>query len=199
LTRKKQGLAVDLPPEESGQTLPRPTQAAFRPIKSNKEIWQGIGLGFLCLVGAAVGLGAWFDPTILDSQTTTTVAGSGGSTWLLMFLPFIFPIFLPIAIYFWWTTWRSWRRTREFERSKQTTSGVITHLWIDPRRPPGRRYYVGYRFGEAQTAYQETHVRTYANLAPGDEVTVEYAGHNPLLSRLNFQKRRRQQPAPDKF
>lgn len=190
MAKKKQAVAADLSPEEPTQVSPRPTQAAFKPLKSNKEIWQGIGLGFLCLVGVAVGLGAWFDPTILDTQTTNTVSSSG-STWLVIFLPFIFPIFLPIAIYLWWNTWRHWRRSREFERSKQITTGVITHLWIDPPRPPGKHYYVGYRFGEGQTAYQETHARTYGNLTVGDEVTVEYASQNPQLSRLDLQKRRK--------
>jgi hypothetical protein len=188
LTRKKQSLAANLLDDSAVQTLPRPTQTAFKPMKSGSEIWQGIGLGFLCLLGAAVGLGAWFDPTVLDRQTAMTTASN--NTWLIIFLPFIFPIFLPIAFYLWWDTWRRWRKTRFFERGKQTTSGVITHLWLDPPRPPGKRYYVGYQFGEGKMAYQEVRVRTYNNLTVGDEVTVEYVQTDPSLSRLDLQKRR---------
>jgi len=194
VTKKKQATVTNLPADESAQTPPRPTQAAFKPMKSTKEIWQGIGIGFLCLVGVAVGWGAWFDPSLLDTQTANTAA-SGGSTWTIIFLPFIFPIFLPLAFYFWWDTWRRWRKTRMFERSKQSAAGVITHLWIDPPRPPGKHYYVGYQFGEGQAAYQETHVRTYNSLAVGDEVTVEYIPANPQFSRLDWQKRRQKRAA----
>jgi hypothetical protein len=103
-------------------------------------------------------------------------------------LPFIFPIFLPIAGYFWWAAWRDWQRTRAFMADRQITSGVITHLWIDPPRPPGKRYYVGYQFGQGVSAYQAVQARTYKRLSIGDAVTVEYSAANPLLSCLNWQK-----------
>lgn len=171
---------------ENGFPAARPTQAAFRPA-SKKDIWQGVGIGFVCLFGVAIGFGAWFDPTLLETQTVSTVTGPGW--WLTACLPFVFPIFLPIALYFWWDAWRRWRRTRAFERNKQTTTGVITHLWMDPPRPPGKRYYVGYRFGEGQGAFQDVPARTYGRLAVGDEVTVEYAAVNPEFSHLELSKR----------
>lgn len=171
---------------ENGVPAPRPTQTAFQPA-SNKDIWQGIGIGFVCLFGVAIGFGAWFDPTLLETQTVST--GTGPGWWLIGCLPFIFPIFLPLALYFWWDAWRSWRRTRAFERNKQSTTGVITHLWIDPPRPPGKRYYVGYQFGDGQSVFQDVHARTYHRLAVGDQVMVVYSPANPPLSYMDLSKR----------
>jgi hypothetical protein len=146
-----------------------------------------IGTGFLCLLGFGLGLGWWLSPTIAATLEGADVRNSSMED----FLPFIFPIFLPIALYLWGDAWRRWRNTRRFERNKQTTTGLITHLWLDPPRPPGKQYYVGYQFGEGQTAYQKVHSRTYSRLAVGESVTVEYAPDKPPLSRLDLQKRRK--------
>jgi hypothetical protein len=171
------------PPENNGPSLPRPTQAAFKPA-SGRQTWGGIGLGALCVGGIFLGMAAWRYPELVNVQSTN-------QTVLLMtfLLPFIFPVFLPMALYLWWDTWRQWRRTRTFEKSKQVSTAVITHLWVDPPRPPGKHYYVGYRFGSGHTAYQEVQARPYKTLAVGDEVPVEYAGENPALSRPDLQRR----------
>jgi hypothetical protein len=171
-------------PDSSPGEVPRPTQAAFKPA-SNKEIWGAIAGGFCCLLGVALGVGAWFDPTLLESQNRM----AADAAWLLGCLPFIFPIFLPLALYFWWAAWRDWRQTRAFAGDRQTTTGVITHLWVDPPRPPGKRYYVGYQFGQGQSAYQSVQARTYNRLTVGEAVTVEYSAAKPQLSCLNLQKK----------
>lgn len=168
------------PPGDASAFGSRPTQAAFEPV-SKQDTWRSVGLGFLCLLGVALGGGAWFDPTLIETQTVTST-GSGG--WLIGCLPFVFPVFLPLAGYFWWIAWRDWRQTRAFEGDKQVTRGAITHLWIDPPRPPGRRYYVGYRFGEGHSAYQKVHALTYKRLTLGDSITVEYSSANPQCSRI---------------
>ena len=183
MSKKKPAKAPNVSPEESLPGQIRPTQGAFTPL-SNKAMWQGVVIGFVCFLGVALGLAAWFDPTILNDQTASSTVGGG--IWLTILLPFIFPVFLPIGLYFWGDTWRHWQRTRLFMRSKETTPGVITHLWLDPPRPPGKRYFVGYRFGEGQSAYQETNIYTYRRLTVGAEVVVEYVPHKPLLSRLDL-------------
>jgi hypothetical protein len=176
-------------PDSTPAEAPRPTQAAFKPA-SNKEIWGGVIAGFCCLLGVALGAGAWFDPTLLESQNRMPA----DTAWLMACLPFIFPIFLPIAIYFWWAAWRDWRRTRAFARDRQITTGVITHLWVDPPQPPGKHYYVGYQFGLGPPAYQEIPARTYNRLAVNEAVTVEYSAANPQLSCLNLQKKPAKRP-----
>jgi hypothetical protein len=99
-----------------------------------------------------------------------------------------FPLFLIIAGYFFWQTWRRWRDTRAFERSKQKTTGVITHLWLDPPKGQGKKYYAGYRFSNEQTAYQQVHSRVFNRLAVGESVKVEYVAETPRLSRLDLRK-----------
>jgi hypothetical protein len=101
---------------------------------------------------------------------------------------FTFPLFLLIAGYFFWQTWRWWRDTRTFERNKQKTTGIITHLWLDPPKGQGKKYYVGYRFGDAYTAYQQVHSRVYNRLVVGESVKVEYVPGNSRLSYLNLRK-----------
>ncbi len=172
------------PANQTPGEAPRPSQAAFIPA-SNQNIGGAVAIGFFCLLGVALGAGAWFDPTLLESQSL--MAGNGA--WLLGCLPFVFPVFLLLAFYFWWTAWRDWRQTRAFTHDRQTTTGVITHLWIDPPRPPGKHYYVGYQFGQGQSAYQQVQARTYKRLAVGEVVTVEYSAARPQLSCLNLQKK----------
>ncbi len=177
-------------PENNDPAPPRPTQAAFQPA-SGRQTWGSIGIGALCLLGVFIGLAAWRYPDLLEIQ-------SNDQSVLLMawLLPFIFPVLLPIALYFWWDAWRQWRRTHNFEKSKQTSTAVITHLWMDPPRPPGKRYYAGYHFGGGHTAYQQVPVRTYKTLAIGDEVPVVYAAENPQLSRLDLERRPKKKTAP---
>lgn len=168
---------------------PRPTQAAFEP-GSKKDLMSGLGVGLICLLGFGLGLGWWLNVTIAATLDSVDVRASSLEQWL----PFIFPIFLPIAGYFWWDSWRRWRDTRAFERGKQTTSGTITHLWIDPPRPPGKKYYVGFHYGQGNAVYQQVHSRTFSRLTLGQEVIVEYVPGRPRLSRLNLRKQKR--PAP---
>lgn len=162
---------------------PRPTQAAFEPVPAGKLLPE-IALGGLCLVGAALGLAEWFQPGLLDVQSTSVdVQLMSG------LLPFIFPVFVPIAVYFWWLAWRDWRYNRVFQRSRRVTSGIITHLWVEPPRPPGKVYYVGYNFGEGRSAYQKVHARTYSRLAVGQPIVVEFAAANPAISCANLKRR----------
>lgn len=177
-------LPTPLPPTDESGSQPRPTQAAFEPV-TKPETWRSIGFGFFCLLAMALGGGAWFDPSLIETQTLGS-PGLGGL--VIVCLPFVFPIFLPLAGYFWWLAWRDWRQSRAFEAEKQVTQGTITHLWIDPPRPPGRHYYVGYRFGEGHSAYQKVHALTYKRLTVGDRVTVEYSPPNPHQSRIDLKK-----------
>ncbi len=160
----------------------RPTQPAFSP-STGKEILGFVGMGLLCLVGAAIGLFQWSDPALLSASPTYN------TTWLEIFLPFVFPIFVPMAFYVWWLAWRDWRRTRAFERGKVTSVAAITHLWVDPPRPPGKKYYVGYQVGAGHSAYQTVPARTHKRLAVGEQVAVEYVPGRPELSRIDLQKK----------
>lgn len=174
------------PNSPSEASPPRPTQKAFVPA-SSKDLWSGLGVGFVCLIGFAMGGLAWLDPQ--TALATAESAGQHGQYELFfLLLMFIFPLFLIIAGYFFWQTWRWWRDTRTFERSKQKTTGLITHLWIDPPKPPGKKYYAGYRYGDGLEAYQELHSRVYNRLAIGESVKVEYVPEDSRLSRLDLRK-----------
>ncbi|GAB4444615.1 MAG: hypothetical protein Kow0031_27040 [Anaerolineae bacterium] len=161
----------------------RPTQAAFQPVTA-KTLLADVGLGILCLVGVALGLAEWYQPGLLDVQPASVDA-----QLMIGLLPCIFPVFVPAAVYFWWLAWRDWRKSRLFRRSRRVTTGVITHLWVEPPRPPGKVYYVGYRFGEGYGAYHTVHPRTYKRLAVGQAVAVEFAADNPDISFPNLKKR----------
>lgn len=164
----------------------RPTQKAFTPA-SSKDLWSGIGIGLICLIAFGAGGLAWLNPAAVLNEVGT--AGQRGEYGLPFFLIMLtFPLFLGIAGYFFWQTWHWWRDTRTFERGKQKASGVITHLWIEPPKPPGKKYYVGYRFGDGVEAYQEVHSRTYKRLTLGENVKVEYVPDNPRLSWVNLRK-----------
>jgi hypothetical protein len=174
----------------SQETEPRPTQPAFTPA-TTKDIWTGLGVGMVCVLGFAIGLWAWFDPSITGSLESAGDRPGEMPGWVLML---IFPLLLPVAFYFWWRVWQDWRNTRAFERSKQTVTGIVTHLWLD--KSSGKRYYAGYRFGDNHTAYQSIHSRTYKRMTVGQQVTIEYAPDNPCLSRLNLQKQATPPPSP---
>ncbi|MCG3210417.1 MAG: hypothetical protein FOGNACKC_04048 [Anaerolineae bacterium] len=160
----------------------RPTQPAFLPA-TGKDILGLTALGVLSLAGAAIGLLQWLNPSLLNLDSLYN------PSWLAIFLPFIFPLFVPAAFYLWWLAWRDWRRTRVFEQSKVTGAATITHLWVDPPRPPGKKYYVGYQYGQGQSAYQPVPVRTHKRLAVGEQVAVEYVPGRPELSRIDLQKK----------
>ncbi|MBE7556932.1 MAG: hypothetical protein HS126_38330 [Anaerolineales bacterium] len=167
-------------------TQPRPTQKAFEPA-SQKQLWSGMGTGLVCLAGFAIGGLSWLDPQM--ALATAASAGQQGEYELFfLLLMFIFPLFLIIAGYFFWQTWRWWGDTRAFERSKQKTTGLITHLWLDPPKGQGKKYYAGYRFGGEHTAYQQVHSRVFNRLTVGESVKVEYVPGNPRLSYLNLKK-----------
>lgn len=173
-------------PDIHSNILPQPTQKAFTPA-SSKDLWAGLGTGLVCLAGFAIGGLAWLDPQM--ALATAESAGQHGEYSLFfLLLMFIFPLFLIIAGYFFWQTWCWWRDTRVFERDKQKTTGVITHLWLDPPKGQGKKYYVGYRFGDASTAYEQVHSRVYNRLSVGERVKVEYVPSNPRLSYLNLRK-----------
>ncbi len=162
----------------------RPTQPAFEPTPREWLRWQ-LGIAILGLAIFGFGLVAWFSPKLSSFYRSE-------GFWLA----FVFPVFLPLAIRLLVHVRRSWRVNRVFEDNLQTDTATITHLWIDPPRPPGRLYYVGYRFATDYAAYQSVHHRTYHTLAIGDEIPVQYAGANPQLSRLNLSKRRRKKKTP---
>lgn len=173
-------------PNLLSDTPPRPSQKAFTPA-SAKELWGGVGTGLVCLAGFAIGGLAWLDPQM--ALATAESAGPRSEYGLFfLLLMFIFPLFLLIAGYFFWQTWRWWHDTHTFERNKQKTTGVITHLWLDPPKGQGKKYYVGYRFGNADTAYQQVHSRVYNRLTVGESVKVEYVPGNSRLSSLNLRK-----------
>jgi hypothetical protein len=173
-------------PDIRSTALPQPTQKAFAPA-SSKNLWAGAGMGLVCLAGFAIGGWSWLDPQ--TARATAESAGSQGEFGLFfLLLMFTFPLFLLIAGYFFWQTWRWWRDTRTFERNKQKTTGIITHLWLDPPKGQGKKYYVGYRFGDAYTAYQQVHSRVYNRLVVGESVKVEYVPGNSRLSYLNLRK-----------
>jgi hypothetical protein len=138
-----------------------------------------------------IGWGAWLDPSIAAALDS---ADRPGQLWGWC-LVFVFPLLVPIALYFFWRTWREWRETRPFERYKQTTTGTISHLWFDRPNGRGKQHYAGYHFGDDHEAYQKVHSRTYSRLAIGEGVTVEYVPSNPRLSRVDLQKRRQKRPA----
>ena len=167
-------------------TQPRPTQKAFEPA-SSKDLWSGFGTGLVCLAGSAIGGLSWLDPQ-MALATAKSAGPRGQSELFFLALMFTFPLFLIITGYFFWQTWRWWRDTRTFERNKQKTSGVITHLWLDPPKGQGKKYYAGYRFGDAHTGYQQIHSRVYNRLSVGESVKVEYASETPRLSRLDLRK-----------
>lgn len=171
-------------PTSTAETvLPRPVQPAFTPA-SRQDLWTGVGVGLICLLGFACGLGAWLEPSIAVTLFESR-SGAADYAWLLVF---IFPVLLPVAFYFAWDTWRRWRDTRAFEQDKQVFSGVITHLWIDPPTGQGKHYFVGYSFGQNQSAYQQVQNRVFKRLAVGEKVKVEAAAANPRLSRLNLRQ-----------
>jgi hypothetical protein len=152
---------------------------------SREQLWGGLAIGFFCLIGAALGLGAWLDPSIFETLNSADRPGQLSSLWL----PFIFPLLIPISLYFFWATWRQWRETRLFQRHKQIVTGTITQLWFDRPSGRGKQHYVGYRFGEGHEAYQKIHSRTHGRLSLGEAVTVEYVTDNPRLSRVDLSKR----------
>src|SRR5690606_32819020 len=143
---------------------PRPTQAAFEPM-SREQLWGGLAVGLFCLVGVALGLGAWLDPSIAEALESADRPSQ--YTW---WLPFAFPLFVPISLYFFWITWRHWRETRLFQHHKQTITGTITQVWFDRPSGQSKQYYVGYRFGDGHEAYQKIHSRTQSRLAVGEAV-----------------------------
>ena len=165
-------------------TQKRPTQVAFEPM-TKEQLWGGVGIVFFCLVGVAFGLGAWLDPSIAATLDSADRPGQL-SSWVL---PLIFPLLIPISLYFAWVTWKQWRETRLFQRHKQIMTGTITHLWFDRPSGRGKQHYVGYGFGEGHEAYQKIHSRTHGRLAIGEAVTVEYLPDNPRLSRVDLSKR----------
>lgn len=171
-------------PPSSTEAAPRPTQLAFAPA-SHQDLWTGVGVGLVCVFGFACGLGAWIEPSIATTLFESR-SGAANYAWLLVF---IFPLLLPAALYFFWNTWRAWRDTRIFERDQQVFSGVITHLWVEPETGSGKQYFVGYSFGDNQTAYQKVDTRVYKRLEVGEKVKVEVASANPRLSRLDLSQR----------
>lgn len=176
----------NLPPNLLPDTQPHPTQKAFEPALA-KDLWSGFGIGLVCLAGFVIGGLAWLDPQM--ALATAESAGQQGEYGLFfLLLMFIFPLFLIIAGYFFWQTWRWWGDTRAFEKGKQKTTGVITHLWLDPPKGQGKKYYAGYRFGGEHTAYQQVHSRVFNRLTLGENIKVEYVPSNPRLSHPNLRK-----------
>jgi hypothetical protein len=170
------------PPETPG----RPTQPAFKPA-SSQDLWSGAGIGLVCLVAFVAGGLAWLNPAAALNEIGA--AGQHGEYELAFFLIMLtFPLFLVAAGYFFWQTWRSWRDTRAFEQGKQETTGLISQLWVDPPKGQGKKYYVGYRFGNGNEAYQQVQSRTHKRLTLGEKVKVEYVPNDPRLSRLNLRQ-----------
>lgn len=174
------------PTPSTAETTPRPTQPAFAPA-SRQDLWTGVGVGLICFLGFACGLGAWVEPSIAVTLFESR-SGAADYAWLLAF---IFPVLLPAALYFFWDAWRHWRDTRAFERNKQVFNGVVTHLWVEPPTGQGKQYFVGYSFGDNQAAYQQVQSRVYKRLGLGETVKVEVASTNPRLSRLDLSQRGR--------
>lgn len=165
---------------------PRPTQKAFKPAAQG-DLRGGLVSGLVCLVVFVVGGLAWLDPQM--ALATVSSAGRQGEYELpFLIIMGVFPLFLIGAGYFFWQTWCWWRDTRSFEQGKQQTGGVITHLWMDPPKPPGKKYFAGYRFGDGLEAYQEVHSRVYKRLALGESVKVDHVPGQPRLSCLNLRK-----------
>ena len=180
-----------MPSEKPAQSVPQatqphPTQPAFAPA-SPKDLWSGLGVGLICFIGFVAGGAAWLDPE-LALATVGSAGGQGQYELPFLLLMIGFPIFLIIAGYFFWQTWRWWRDTRAFAGSKQKSTGAITHLWVDPPKGRGKKYYVGYRYGDGIEAYQQVQSRVYNRLTLGESVKVEYVPANPRLSRLNLRK-----------
>ena len=168
------------------ETQPHPAQKAFTPA-SKQDLWSGLGVSLICFIGFVAGGAAWLDPEL--ALATVGSAGRQGQYELpFLLLMVVFPIFLIIAGYFFWQTWRWWRDTRTFVGSKQKITGAITHLWVDPPKGRGKKYYVGYRFGDGVEAYQQVQSRVYNRLTLGESVKVEYVPASPRLSRLNLRK-----------
>jgi hypothetical protein len=110
---------------------------------------------------------------------------------LLTYAYWVFLLPVPFLAYF---GLLKWRKSRRFLLHKQPSSGIITHLWIDPPRPPGRKYFVGFQFGDGQSAYQSVNPQRYNRLALGDPINLEFVPGEPALVTLVFSQSKRKTP-----
>lgn len=153
-----------------------PTQEAYK-LTTRDDLRNGIVLGALCLIVFAVGVALW----VFGVDFIT-----GGTGWRTEFDAYIIalgaPLMLIAAFYFFYTTWKDWKRSSYFNGNKQRVRGVITHLWSDRNANRRKRYNVGYQYAGTQAAYQSVQKRRYDSLSIGDEVWVDYVPGEPALS-----------------
>lgn len=161
---------------ETEASSPPPTQEAYKPT-TRDDLRKGLLLGVTCLLIFAVGVALWvFGIDFIVGR------GDRDTSANAFIIAIAAPVMLIAAFYFFYTTWRDWKRSSYFNQNKQRVRGVITHLWSDKDVNGRKRYNVGYRVADAQSAYQSVQKRRYDTLSIGDEVWVEYVPGEPALS-----------------
>jgi hypothetical protein len=170
-------------------TTPRPTRAAFQPA-TRSDLQSDLALAGVCLAGFIVGLLANIFGDFLGFAQASERSGGNTLTplWLQLLVYFGFPLFLAGTAYFLWHAWNAHRRTSAFRRRRASATATLTHLWKEPPSGSGKKYYAGYQFGAAQSAYQQVDARLYKRLALGQELPVEYLPDDPAVSCLVFKK-----------
>lgn len=187
------------------QFNPRPTRLAFQPT-TKQDICISVLIGAVCLIGFGMGLyynrTADFFSFAESAERSANLSGSSMPIWLQPVIYYGFPIFLPIAGYFFFIAWSGYRKTRAFKQGCKRGSAAITHLWIEPPSGSGKKYFVGYTFkdertGSSQSVYQQVDVWTFKRLSLEENLPVEYLPEQPSLSRLELPQSRprsRKQP-----
>ncbi len=167
----------------SESSLPRPTQQAYKPA-TREDTRNGLLTGFCCLVGFVLGLAIW-------RFGITGVVGAGTPTtqFNALIIALAAPLMLLAALWFFYVTWRDWKRGARFRQHKQRTRGTVTHLWRDQQ---ARAWCVGYQYAEGMSAYQSVHKRRYDSLSIGDEIHVDYLPDDPQFS--SFEPIRKRSP-----
>lgn len=186
------------PTNQSFSNQDHPTQPAFLPI-SGSETWGFITVAAVFLVLFLLGLvldwqniTAWgyFDANRANNLERAIILEFVVEL-LLTYAYWVFLLPLPFLVYF---GWRKWRKNRRFLLHKQPAAGVVTHLWIDPPRPPGRKYFVGFQFGAGFSAYQSVNPQRYKRLSIGDPINLEFVPGEPDLVALDFSQSKRKTP-----
>jgi hypothetical protein len=171
----------------STETEPRPTQAAFKPADKN-DFRNDLLIAGFCLAGFLLGLGAnlFGDLEGFLRSTERTLNNQPTSFWLQLLIYFGFPLFLVAAGYFLRNAWIRRRETRRFEQEHASGQAVITHLWKEPPSGSGKKYFIGYRTAENQTARQEVSVYEFKRLRVGQILDLDFLPDKPQVSHAHI-------------
>jgi hypothetical protein len=166
---------------------PHPTQPAFLPA-TREDIRNDLIIAGVCLAGFLFGLGAnlYGDLAGFLRSTDRTVNNQPTSFFLQLLIYYGFPLFLVAAGFFLRNAWFRRRETHRFEQDRVSAEAVVTHLWKEPPSGSGKKYFLGYRYNDNQTARQEISVYEFKRLDIGQTLILDYLPDQPRISRARI-------------